>query len=48
MKKITTQKAPAPAGHYSQAIVHNGLVYVAGQLPINPVTGEKLLGSIEE
>lgn len=47
MEKITTSKAPAPAGHYSQAIVHNGLVYVAGQLPINPDSGEKVLDSIE-
>ena len=48
MYKIMTSKAPAPAGHYSQAIVHNGLVYVAGQLPINPDTGEKVLDSIED
>ena len=48
MNKIMTSKAPAPAGHYSQAIVHNGLVYVAGQLPINPDTGEKVLDSIED
>jgi len=47
MEKITTAKAPAPAGHYSQAIVHNGVVYVAGQLPINPDTHEKVLDSIE-
>jgi 2-iminobutanoate/2-iminopropanoate deaminase len=47
MEKITTPKAPAPAGHYSQAIVHNGLVYVAGQLPIDPATGEKIQDSIE-
>lgn len=31
---VSTDKAPAPAGHYSQATVHNGLIYVAGQLPI--------------
>ena len=48
MKKITTPKAPAPSGHYSQAMVHNGLVYVAGQLPIDPVSGEKILDSIEK
>ena len=47
MKKITTSKAPAPGGHYSQAIVHNGLIYVSGQLPIEPQTGEKILDSIE-
>jgi reactive intermediate/imine deaminase len=31
---ITTSAAPLPAGHYSQAIVANGFVFVAGQLPI--------------
>lgn len=45
---VFTRDAPAPAGHYSQAIVCNGLVFVAGQLSIDPVTGEKKLGSIEE
>jgi 2-iminobutanoate/2-iminopropanoate deaminase len=36
MKTVQTPEAPTPAGHYSQAIVHNGLVYVAGQLGIDP------------
>src|SRR5215211_6063440 len=45
---VHTQDAPAPVGHYSQAVVYNGLVYVAGQLAIDPQTGEKRLGSIEE
>jgi 2-iminobutanoate/2-iminopropanoate deaminase len=45
---VHTQDAPAPAGHYSQAVVYNGLVFVAGQLSIDPRTGEKMLGSIEE
>ena len=48
MKSIKTGNAPLPGGHYSQAIVHNGLVYVSGQLPIDPKTGEKQTGSIEE
>lgn len=48
MEKIFTPKAPKPAGHYSQAIIHDNVVYVSGQLPIEPVTGEKRLGSIEE
>lgn len=48
LKPINTPEAPAPAGHYSQAIVYNGIVYVAGQLAIEPRTGEKKLGSIEE
>ena len=48
MKYINTPFAPKPAGHYSQAVVHGGLVYVSGQLPIHPETGEKQLGTIEE
>src|SRR5918997_1644629 len=44
---VHTPDAPAPAGHYSQAVVYNGLVFVAGQLAIDPRTGEKRLGSIE-
>jgi len=48
MIEISTQNAPKPAGHYSQAIVHNNIVYVSGQLPIDPKTGEKRIGSIEE
>jgi 2-iminobutanoate/2-iminopropanoate deaminase len=47
MKSTQTDKAPLPGGHYSQAIVHNGLVYVSGQVPIDPPTGEKQTGSIE-
>jgi 2-iminobutanoate/2-iminopropanoate deaminase len=39
MQPITTSKAPAPAGHYAQAIVHGGLIFVAGQLPLDPATG---------
>lgn len=37
-RPITTPAAPLPAGHYSQAVVHGGFVFVAGQLPVNPVT----------
>jgi 2-iminobutanoate/2-iminopropanoate deaminase len=48
MQVILTPNAPKPAGHYSQAIIHNDVVYVSGQLPIDPQTGEKRIGSIEE
>ena len=47
MKDIRTNDAPPPAGHYSQAIVHDGLVYVSGQLPIDPKREDKQVGSIE-
>ncbi|OKO91979.1 hypothetical protein AC629_01455 [Bradyrhizobium sp. NAS80.1] len=40
MKSVSTNDAPAAIGPYSQAIVANGLVFVSGQLPIDPATGE--------
>jgi len=48
IRRIETPNAPRPAGHYSQGVVHNGLVFVSGQLSIDPKTGQKLIGSIEE
>ena len=39
MKAIRTEKAPAAIGPYSQAIESNGMVFVSGQLPIDPETG---------
>jgi len=48
INRIETKNAPAAGGHYSQAVVHNGLVFVSGQLSIDPQTSEKKLGSIEE
>ena len=36
MKTISTPNAPTPAGHYSQAVVYGGVVYVAGMLGIDP------------
>lgn len=47
MRIIQTLEAPRPAGHYSQAVVHGGLVYVAGQLPINPVAPDAPPGDTE-
>jgi 2-iminobutanoate/2-iminopropanoate deaminase len=40
MDIISTADAPAPAGHYSQGVVHGDLVYVAGQLPLDPTSSE--------
>ncbi|HAC15478.1 MAG TPA: reactive intermediate/imine deaminase [Bacteroidetes bacterium] len=41
MKKIiSTVNAPAAIGPYSQAIVHGGILYCSGQIPIDPATGE--------
>jgi 2-iminobutanoate/2-iminopropanoate deaminase len=47
MEKIQIEGTPIPKGHYSQGIVHNGLVYVSGQLPIDMTTREIENGSIE-
>ncbi len=47
MQIITTPNAPRPAGHYSQAIVHQGVVYVAGQLGIDPANPKAPVGTIE-
>lgn len=48
IKRIATKNAPTPAGHYSQATVYNGLVFVAGQLSIDPASGAHMTGTIEE
>jgi 2-iminobutanoate/2-iminopropanoate deaminase len=40
LRSIATRDAPEPAGHYSQAIVEAGFVFVAGQLPLDPATGD--------
>ncbi len=48
MTPIDTPDAPAPAGHYAQAVVHGGLVFVSGQLPIDPADREQPPGTIEE
>jgi 2-iminobutanoate/2-iminopropanoate deaminase len=48
IRTVFTENAPKPGGHYSQAVVSNGLVFVAGQLAIDPATGAKLTGSIEQ
>lgn len=40
LKKITTDKAPAAIGPYSQGILANGFLFASGQIPIDPATGE--------
>ena len=47
MKSIHTEKAPAAIGPYSQAIEANGTVYVSGQLPVDPHTGQMIEGDIK-
>jgi len=43
---ITTDKAPKPVGPYSQAIIEGDLIYLAGQGPGNPTTGQLELGDV--
>lgn len=40
LRKISTEKAPAAIGPYSQGIIVNGLLFASGQIPIDPATGE--------
>ena len=48
MKEIkNTSKAPAPVGPYNQAILANGTLYIAGQIPLDPATGQLVTGDIE-
>ena len=48
MKAISTQKAPAAIGPYSQAIQVGNLVYTSGQIPIDPATRKFVEGGIKE
>ena len=48
MKAMSTQKAPAAIGPYSQAIKVGNLVYTSGQIPIDPSTGNFVEGGIKE
>ncbi|MFV0419063.1 MAG: RidA family protein [Dysgonomonas sp.] len=49
MKKvIATNNAPAAIGPYSQAIEVNGMIFISGQIPIDPATGEFVSGGIKE
>lgn len=39
LKKVSTEKAPAAIGPYSQAIIADKMLFASGQIPINPATG---------
>jgi 2-iminobutanoate/2-iminopropanoate deaminase len=45
---IATEKAPKAIGPYSQAVRANGFIFVSGQIPIDPATGELLAGDIAQ
>jgi 2-iminobutanoate/2-iminopropanoate deaminase len=45
---ISTYDAPLPAGHYSQGTVAGEVIFISGQLPVIPLTGDKISGDISE
>ena len=45
-KTVATDRAPKAIGPYSQAIIHNGLAYLSGQIPLDPGTGQVVEGDI--
>ena len=45
---VSTEKAPKAIGPYSQAVEANGMLFVSGQIPINPESGKIVEGGIEE
>ena len=47
LKRVQTDAAPAAIGPYSQAIVHGGMVYTAGQIPLDASSGELVGGDIQ-
>ena len=48
MKKIiTTPNAPAPIGPYNQAVLFGDMLFTSGQIALNPITMELVLGNIE-
>ncbi|MBM4340358.1 MAG: RidA family protein [Deltaproteobacteria bacterium] len=49
MKKIIqTEKAPKPIGPYSQAIQTENLIFLSGQIPVDPLTGEVVTGDVRK
>ncbi|MEI6513931.1 MAG: RidA family protein [bacterium] len=44
---ISTKNAPAAIGPYSQAVAWNNLLFISGQIPLNPTTGEMVTGDFE-
>jgi 2-iminobutanoate/2-iminopropanoate deaminase len=46
-KTIFTQNAPAPMGPYSQAILANSFIFIAGQVPVDPTSGQLVQGDVK-
>lgn len=47
MQSVQPPEMPSPGGHYSPGIIAGGMVYVSGQLPMDPATGRIVEGGIE-
>ncbi|MEM1680279.1 MAG: RidA family protein [Sulfolobales archaeon] len=47
MKKVITDKAPRPAGPYAQGVIAGCLLFISGQIPIDPNTGELVEGDFK-
>ncbi len=45
---VSTDNAPKAIGPYTQAIIHNGIAYLSGQIPLDPATGQVIEGGIAE
>ena len=45
-KTVSTEQAPKAIGPYSQAVVHNGVAYLSGQIPLDPATNQLVEGDI--
>ncbi len=46
-KHVSSAQAPKPIGPYSQGVISGGLLFVSGQIPLDPATGEMVQGDIE-
>jgi 2-iminobutanoate/2-iminopropanoate deaminase len=46
-KHVTSTQAPKPIGPYSQGVIAGGLLFVSGQIPLDPATGEFVPGDVE-
>lgn len=47
-RAVETGEAPAPIGPYSQAVIADGVLYVSGQVPLDPASGELVEGGVTE
>jgi 2-iminobutanoate/2-iminopropanoate deaminase len=48
LKIVNTENAPAPIGPYNQSVIHNGTLFISGQIAIDPTTSNLIEGSVED